>query len=353
MGLRWWWTGSLRRSPSRPTLLMTALMGLLSGCGLPYGGSSAATVPGYHIVAEVRLPGDTSRFDYQVLDAALHRLFIAHLGANEIVVFDTQSQQVAGVVRGIAGVHGLASAPDLHRVFASATDSNEVVSIDENTLRIVGRAPTKNYPDGIAYVPGTHRLFVSNEHGGGDTIIDAETTSAVGFVELGSDVGNSQFDPATGFVLVALHTGDLVEIDPTGDVVRHRWKLDGCNTPHGLQVDGPERHRVFVACSGNAKLLVFDLASERVSARFDIANDPDVLARDSAIGRLYVAAESSKIGVFDTRDDQISRLGEGTGGPNSHTVSVDSSTHRVYLPLTDVGGHPVLRELLPNSPAHP
>ena len=35
------------------------------------------------IVADVPLPGDTSRFDYASLDTARHLLFIAHLGASE------------------------------------------------------------------------------------------------------------------------------------------------------------------------------------------------------------------------------------------------------------------------------
>lgn len=31
----------------------------------------------------------------------------------------------------------------------------------------------------------------------------------------------------------------------------------------------------------------------------------------------------------------------------AHTVSVDSQTHLVYLPLTNLNGHPVLREMAP------
>src|SRR6266545_4919891 len=41
-------------------------------------------------VADVQLPGDTSRWDYQAIDPQSHRLFIAHLGAGEVVVYDTQ-----------------------------------------------------------------------------------------------------------------------------------------------------------------------------------------------------------------------------------------------------------------------
>ena len=54
---------------------------------------------------DLPLAGDTSRWDYQTYDASAHRLYIAHLGASEIVVFDTRLQRVVGVVRGVDQVH--------------------------------------------------------------------------------------------------------------------------------------------------------------------------------------------------------------------------------------------------------
>lgn len=328
---------------------MTALIAVLAGCGVPFVGGSGSTVPGYRVAAEVRLPGDTSRFDYQVFDPTRHRLFIAHLGTSEVVVFDTTRQTVVGVVRGVAAVHGLAVAPELNRLFASATDRNEVVAIDEDSLRVLGSSTAGDYPDGIAYVPALKTLLVSDEHGGGDTAIDAVAMKRLGFIALDSDPGNSQFDASVGTVLVAAHGGDLVEVDPASRLVKRRIKLEGCDTPHGLQIDPSSRRRAYVACAGNAKLMVVGIASGRVDARFDIGSDPDVLALDPGLGRLYVATESSRIDVFDVRAATVSKLGEGSGGPNSHTVAVDPGSHRVYMPLTDVGGHPVLRELTPAS----
>ena len=91
---------------------------LVAACAAPGGpgAGTAASVPGYRVVRDVRLPGDTSRWDYQVADPGSHRLYIAHLGASQVVVFDTRAQRVAGVVSGVDQVHGLALAPDLGRV---------------------------------------------------------------------------------------------------------------------------------------------------------------------------------------------------------------------------------------------
>ena len=50
----------------------------------------------------------------------------------------------------------------------------------------------------------------------------------------------------------------------------------------------------------------------------------------------------------------MTEVGRGFVGPNAHTVAVDPATHRVYFPLADVGGRPVLRvmdaRVAPNAP---
>src|SRR5947207_901301 len=122
-------------------------------------------------VADVQLPGDTSRWDYQSLDPQSHRLFIAHLGAGEVVVYDTQRAAVVGTVRGIAGVHGVMAVPELRRVYASATDAQHVAVIDVDSLAVIAKVPSKGYPDGLAYAPEVGKVYVSDEKDGNETII--------------------------------------------------------------------------------------------------------------------------------------------------------------------------------------
>jgi hypothetical protein len=42
-------------------------------------------------------------------------------------------------------------------------------------------------------------------------------------------------------------------------------------------------------------------------------------------------------------DGAVTELGRGFVGPNAHSVAVDPATHRVYFPLENLQGHPVLR----------
>jgi len=182
-------------------------------------------------------------------------------------------------------------------------------------------------------------VFVSNEQGSGDTVVDARSTQRVGDVQLGEDIGNSQYDPAAGVVYVAVgSTNDVAVIDPARRAILDRHHLDGCQGAHGIKVDDAPRHRVFVACEKSDSLVVFDLAAKRFTQTLDVGKTPDVLAVDAASHRLYVAAESGELGVFDTRGDSVVKLGQGIAGPGAHSVAVDPMSHLVYLPLTDGGG---------------
>jgi len=102
-------------------------------------------------VADVPLTGGSSRFDYQSLDAGRNRLYIAHLGAGSIVVFDVRRRRVVTTIGDVPGVHGVLAVPALGRLYAAATDTRQLATIRERDDAIVARTPAGVYPDGIAF----------------------------------------------------------------------------------------------------------------------------------------------------------------------------------------------------------
>jgi len=74
-----------------------------------------------------------------------------------------------------------------------------------------------------------------------------------------------------------------------------------------------------------------------------------VLSFDTGLQRLYVSAESGNIAIFDERDRALQKVFGGFFAANAHSVAADSRTHRVYWPLQNVGGKPVLRITLPTD----
>jgi YVTN family beta-propeller protein len=298
---------------------------------------------------DVPLSGGATRFDYQSFDPNTGRLYIAHLGDGSMVVFDAIKEALVGDVKNLSRVHGILAVPDLHRVYASATGSNELAAIDDNTLQIIARAPAGDYPDGVAYASKVNKIYVSDLHGKTDTVIDAKTNQVVTTIALGGGAGNTQYDSVSEHIFVTVHgQNDLAEIDPGKDQVIRRYALPGCSGSHGLNIDS-EHRLAFVACEGNAKLAVFDLDAKKMTAIQSVGADPDVLAFDKSLGRLYVSAESGIISIFDERNRKLEKIGEGFFAANAHSVAVDSRTHRVYFPLQNVGGKPVLRIALPTD----
>jgi hypothetical protein len=300
-------------------------------------------------IRDVPLSGGSTRFDYQSFDPNTGRLYIAHLGDDSMVVFDANKEVLVGEVKNLARVHGILAVPELHRIYASATGSNELAIIDDNTLEIVARAPAGDYPDGVAYASKASKIYVSDLHGKTDTVIDAKTNQRLTTISLGGGAGNTQYDSASEHIFATVHRqNELAEIDPSNDQIIGRYPLPGCSESHGLLIDS-EHRLAFVACEGNAKLAVFDLEAKKMTAIQSVGADPDVLAFDKGLGRLYVSAESGIITVFDERGRKLEKMGEGFFAPNAHSVAVDSKTHRVYFPLQSVGGKPVLRVAVPTD----
>lgn len=319
-----------------------------------YGISDAAsasprppTSPVLRPIADIPLPGGATRFDYQSFDPTSGRLWIAHMAAGQVVVFDTKTNRVVGTVAGLPGITGVLVVPALHRVYAAVTGDHLVAVIDTTTLKVIARLGTIPFPDGLDYVPASGGVFVSDESGGGELVIDARANRVVTTIAIGGEAGNTHVDPLSGCVIVAVQTHDqLVFLDPTADRVVARFNLDaGCQGPHGFVLD-PPRRLAFVACEDNARLLVVDLRTGRVLATYAVGDGPDVLAFDPGWRRLYVAAESGVLSIFDERGMTLQPSGTLTL-PHAHTVAVDPATHRVYLPLENVGGRPVLRVLAP------
>lgn len=301
------------------------------------------------ILIDVPLTGGTSRFDYQSLDYSSGRLYIAHLGSDLLTVFDVSKQTVVSDVKDLKRVHGVLAVPELHRVYASATGTNELVVIDDQTLAIVARVPAGDYPDGIAFASKESKIYVSDLRGKSDTVIDAKTNQRLTTIELGGGAGNSQYDSLSGRIFVTVAgREELAEIDPNSDQIAARYALTGCKGSHGLLIDGEDR-LAFVACEENSKLVIFDLQSKKATAILPVGADPDVLALDSALHRVYVSSESGNISILDEHDRGLQRVAEGFLAANAHTVAVDSRTHHVYWPLQKVNGKPVLRITIPTD----
>ncbi len=331
------------RSPMRQLILASLAFVLNAGAA-----AGAPAVPLKVVHPDVPLAGTPNRFDYVTIDPQRRLLFIAHLGAGIVTAVDLRSERVVAKVRNIPGVHGVLAVPALGEVFATATDRNRLDVISEQTFRVIAHAPAGVYPDGMAYAPDVHELFISDEAGRTETVVDTGSNRRIATIAMGGEVGNSRYDPVSHRVFVDVQTrNEIVAIDPHTNAIVQRYRLpDTCNDDHSLLLDAPAR-LAFVACDGDAKLLLVDTKDMRVLSVHKTGRDPDVLAFDFGLKRLYVASESGVVAVFQLAGRQLHLLGRGYLAYEAHSVAVDPVTHQVYFPLQNVGGRGVLRIMAP------
>lgn len=311
--------------------------------------------------AIVALPGSSSRFDYQSLDPGSGRLFISHMGDGSVIVFNTRDNHVLAHLNGFPGATGITAVPSTNRVYVSVTEAllgratgqeGEIAVVDAATLAVVARVPGGRFPDGSAYAPAVHRLYVSDEAGDSETVIDTLSNRRIATIPLGGSAGMSAYDPESGDIFVNVQNRRmLAEINPVTNSIAARWPLPrDCDHNHGLLLH-PDKRIAFVACDGNARLLVLDLRTHVVANVFSVGRHPDVLALDPVRNRLYVASESGVAAVFGIRGGAVEKLGQGFVADDAHSVSVDSATGLVYFPVPNVDGRPALKIMSFQPPA--
>ncbi len=165
------------------------------------------------LVANVSLPGPSNRFDYTSFDPTTSKLYIAHMDAGQLLVFDAKARRVVKTIAA-PGVHGVIAVPQIHRVFASATDARQMLTIDSRSGRVLRSAPAGDYPDGLVYDPVERRVFVSDESGGIEAVFGA-SGRRIGTVPLGGEAGNVQYDAVSGRILADVQTrNEVAVIDP-------------------------------------------------------------------------------------------------------------------------------------------
>ena len=324
-------------------------LGSSLGCAQQGSFEKRAAKIGLEFVTDVPLAGGTTRFDYQSIDESKRRLYIAHLGADMVTIFDIDSQKVVKNIPDISKPHGILAVPELNRVYVSATGKDQMYVIDENSLRVISKIPVGDYPDGIAFDPNSKRIFVSDEFGKTVAVIDASKDRLITKIEIGGAVGNTHYDPVTGLIYSADQTNDeLVAIDPQKMEITARYSLAGCKGSHGFYID-TETDYAFITGEDNASYVVFDLTNRKMIASGKVGGGPDVLAFDHETHQLYVSSESGTVSVFNIEKGSITKVAETFFAAHTHTVSVDPKTHQVFFPFQNIGGQPVLRIMRSNK----
>jgi YVTN family beta-propeller protein len=339
------------------TALAAVALSACGACGRNNGSapatSSSPNLP-LALVADAELPGASSRFDYQEIDAAQNHLIVAHMNDASVLVLNLSDGSVAKLLPNIPTPRGVASGDG--KIFVTSSPS-QLVIIDGKTLGEIARVPTGNGPDGVGYDPVDHVAGVSDQNDGAVSLIGGGGSGARTQVPLGEETGNVIFDPGRRMFWAAVVNksppDQLVQTDPVVQKATTRIDLTGCGGAHGVRLH-PDGQSAFVACEDNNMLLRVDLGGTHALTTAATGAGPDVMSIDPGLGWLYVAAESGDLVVFDIAKPGLVVIDREHPGDNAHSVAVDPATHRVFFPLmAGPNGKPVMRIMQPKLPAAP
>ena len=153
---------------------------------------------------------------------------------------------------------------------------------------------------------------------GTETVIDADTGAVRATVPLGGEVGNVVYDTFLDQMVVAVQgRNDLAVVDPVSFTVTERIPTPGCDHPHGQALDVTDQV-MFVGCEANATMVTVDLANRNVIDHHGVGETPDVLAYDSGANRVYVAAESGWVSIFDHAHGHLTLRGSAHLADGAH-----------------------------------
>jgi YVTN family beta-propeller protein len=309
--------------------------------------SSSPNLP-LALVADAPLPGASTRFDYQEIDASRGHLVVAHMNDASVLVLNVGDGSVAKLLANIPTPRGVAVGDG--RIFVTSSPS-QLVIIDGNALSEIARVPTGTAPDGVGYDPVDHVVGVSDQQDGAVSLIAGAGSGPRTQVPLGKETGNVIYDAGRGVfwaaVVNASPPDQLVQVDPVAKKVNTRIDLPGCAGAHGMRLH-PDGQSAFVACEENSAIVRVNLGTPQVTATASTGGGPDVMSVDPGLGWLYVAAESGDLVVFDIGKPGLVTIDQEHPGDTAHSVAADPATHRVFFPLMKgPAGTPVMRIMTP------
>jgi DNA-binding beta-propeller fold protein YncE len=230
------------------------------------------------------------------------------------------------------------------RLFAAAFDNHTLEVIDlragsqVRTLRL--DEPQQSY-----FVPSVNRLFVASSGDGTVKIFDGSTFALLRTVHLSSDADNMRYDAVRKHVLVD-YGGEKYLF---GTVSARNGEKDGAvavlslkgNTvgrihvgghPEALQLEQKTGNRVFINDPDKHEIVVADLASYAVLARWKAGCENYPMALDEAHQRLFIfCRDRGYVAVFDTGSGRRVASVRATPGASSDDMFWDSSKSRLYV----------------------
>ncbi len=299
------------------------------------GSAKSLKFEGFVLLPKDRRAGLLTVLDY--LTVSGKDLFVTNISTGTVykIPLHAEGLPAAGDVSMFQlepAAHGVVIDPVTGMAYVTRSEANTVDIFDPSAMRLVTRIPVADDPDGIFYISASRTIYVASGDAKTATLIDPAARTVSATISLGGKPEFGVFDTRTNLFYQNLEdTSSLAAVDLGKRVVSARWPLQDCVHPTGMAIDEPSR-QLFIGCSGNSRLAVFDLEQHRVLTSIPVGGGPDSVAYDAQLHRIYVTGRAGDLcvverdskGAFATLDTISIHFG-------AHTLAVDPVSHRLYV----------------------
>lgn len=273
-------------------------------------------------------------WDYILADPASDKLYVSH--GIQVNVLDKNSGDSLGFIPNTIGVHGIALVHPLQKGFISNGRSNNVTVFDLNSLQVKDSIATGQNPDAIFYDDYSKKIITCNGKSNNISVIDPATDKVIATIDVKGKPETAVSDGEGNIYINNEDKSEIEVVDTKTMKLIHSWSITPGESPSGLSIDRKTK-RLFAGCD-NRLLTVMDAATGKVVATVPIGDGCDGTAFDASLQTVYSSnGEGTLTVIKEVSKDKYEVVKNVPTKRGARTLSVDVSSHYIYLPTADFG----------------
>ncbi len=263
-----------------------------------------------------------------------NNLYVSH-GTHVNILNKTTGDSVS-IIHNTIGVHGIAFVSALNKGYTSNGKLNNVYVFDLKTFAVTDSVTTGQNPDAIFYDSYCNRIITCNGKSKDLTFINPSTNKVTNTVAVGGKPETAVSDGAGKIFVNIEDKNEIVVIDSKTFTVLHHWSLLPGEAPTGLAIDVKTK-RLFAACGDNNFLVVLNAENGKIITQLPIGKGCDGAAFDSGLKNIYTSngSDGTITVIHEDAADKYSITETVTTKKTARTITVDESTHLMYLPAAE------------------
>ena len=272
------------------------------------------------------------KWDYLTLGPDDH-LYVSNF--SQVNVLDKNTGDSLGVIKGTAGVHGVAFVPKTGKGYTSNGAANTVSVFDLKTFKVLNTIKAGENPDAIFYEPWSKKLITSNGKSQDLSLIDPVTEKVVATIALAGKP-ETAVSNQKGMLYVNLEDkNEILAIDLHTNTVKARWSLAPAEAPTGLVYDA-KTNRLYAGCEES--FIALDASTGKVVSRLPIGASCDGVTFNPKTREIFTSNGEGTMNVIKAGGpDSYQVLDKVPTQLNGKTITIDPKTGHLYISVATYG----------------